>query len=381
MDRPTHPGRRKLLSATAIGAAVCVLAGASLLNASPSVDDRNQASTRSTGETALDPNGEIRNLPAPLRSLLADVQWVNTPPLRVEDLRGKVVLVNFWTYSCINSLRPLPYLRAWADKYRDRGLVVIGVHTPEFAFEHDLSKVRTMVAELPVGYPVMLDNDYDVWRTFDNNAWPGFYFVDAKGRVRHRTLGENGYAESEQWIQKLLAEASGTPVSEPLSRPSGEGAEAPPDWRNLRTPETYVGYARAENFSSPGGAKRDASVTYRAGSRLTLNHWGLSGKWTIGREYASLDGAAGKIAYRFHARDLHLVLGRAEASAPIRFRVTLDGQEPGGDHGADTDAEGWGTLDQDRMYQLIRQSGAVTDRTFEIEFFAPGARAYAFTFG
>jgi thiol-disulfide isomerase/thioredoxin len=373
---------RQVVTIIAIGFAVSGLACASLLTPSPSWDAPNQLPTRDVqGETTLQTNAKTRIVPAALSAMLSGRQWINTHPLGAEDLRGKVVLVNFWTYSCINSLRPLPYLRAWAEKYRDRGLVVIGVHTPEFAFEHDLAKVRRMVGDLAVDYPVVLDNSYDIWGAFNNNAWPGFYFVDANGRVRHRILGENSYAESERIIQKLLAEASGLPVSDPLTQPAGEGAQAPPDWQNLRTPETYVGFARAQNFASPGGAKRNTSSTYQTASRLVLRHWSLAGKWKIGPEYASLDGASGRITYRFHARDLHLVLGRGDASGAIRFRVTLEGQPPGANHGVDIDAEGWGILDQDRMYQLIRQSGTIADRTFEIEFFAPRARAYAFTFG
>jgi thiol-disulfide isomerase/thioredoxin len=321
------------------------------------------------------------SLPAPLPSLASKDQWINASPLRPEDLRNKVVVVNFWTFSCINSLRPLPYLRAWADKYKDRGLVVDGVHTPEFGFEHDFARVVAAARELPVGYPVVLDNDYGIWRNFENQAWPGFYFFDSSGHLRHHAFGEGGYDDAERLIQKLLSEATGAPVTDPVTEITGEGAQAAPNWDDLRTPETYVGYARSSNFSSPGGVKRDEASIYSRPAKLKLNHWGLSGSWTIGREYASLDDANGAIAFRFHARDLHLVLGRSTKSEVIRFRVTIDGKPPAADHGVDVDAEGFGVLRQDRMYQLIRQIAPVRERTFEIEFLAPGVRAYSFTFG
>jgi thiol-disulfide isomerase/thioredoxin len=376
------------IGAIGFAAVACVLSGAGLLPPSSSSDEgvliRNLA-TAQAQEAFMDTRAKTgtetaQRLAGPLRSLLDAPQWLNGP-LRSEDLQGKVVLVNFWTYSCINSLRPLPYLRAWAEKYKDRGLVVIGVHAPEFAFEHDLTKVRRAAAELPVGYPVVLDNDYGIWRAFNNQAWPGFYFFDAKGHLRNRVMGEGGYDLSERWIQKLLSEASGTPVVDQAVEPGGVGAQAPPDWTSLRSAETYVGSARSENLSSPGGVKRNTSTHYRAASRLPPDHWSLAGDWTIRGEYATVDEASGKIAYRFHARDLHLVLGREPGGDPIRFRVTIDGKPPGADHGADVDAEGWGSLDQDRMYQLVRQAGRVTDRTFEIEFLSLGARAYSFTFG
>jgi thiol-disulfide isomerase/thioredoxin len=376
------------LGAVALAAIVCVLAGASLVGSRPLAGESRQNFAIADPKEGADVN-EIKNsipqidkpLPHPLRSLAERRQWLNMPTLRAENLRGKVVLVNFWTYSCINSLRPLPYLRAWAEKYKDRGLAVIGVHTPEFAFEHDLAKVQAAAAELPVSYPVAIDNDYGIWNDFDNQAWPGFYFFDASGRLRHRVVGEGGYDQSERLIQKLLSEVSGAPVADPVTDIVGEGAQAAPDWDDLRTPETYVGYARASNFSSPGGVKRDASKLYSSPSKLQLNHWSLSGPWKIGREHAALEGASGKIAFRFHARDLHLVLGRVSGSDAIRFRVTIEGKPPGADHGVDVDAEGFGVLEQDRMYQLIRQVGHVREQTFEIEFFAPGARAYSFTFG
>ncbi len=313
-------------------------------------------------------------------SLLGARQWLNTP-LSAADIRGKVILVNFWTYSCINSLRALPYVRSWAEKYKDRGLVVIGVHTPEFMFEQDIANVRQATASLGVAYPVGTDNDYGIWRAFHNEAWPAFYFIGADGRVRHRMLGEGDYDKSERLIQQLLSEATGSPAAGDIVAISGKGAEAPADERDLRSPETYVGYTSARNFTSPRGAREDAPSLYRNVSALPLNHWSMAGVWTVGGEFAALNATPGSITYRFHARDLHLVLGPSAQGHPIRFRVKLDGAPPGSDHGVDVDADGWGTVQEPRLYQLIRQTGSVADRTFEIEFFDTGVRAYVFTFG
>jgi thiol-disulfide isomerase/thioredoxin len=320
-------------------------------------------------------------LTPPLSALLGSRPWLNTPPLRAEDLRGKVVLVNFWTYSCINSLRPLPYLRAWAEKYKDRGLVVVGVHTPEFGFEKDLANVRRNTAAQGVGYPVVLDSDYEIWRAFDNNAWPAFYFIGADGKVRRQVLGEGGYDKSERLIQQLLAEAGRAPVPSGLVAARGAGVQAAPDERDLGSPETYVGYGQATSFASPGGMKRDKPNLYRTAPAPPLNYWSLGGDWTVGREFATADAPSARIAFRFHARDLHLVMGPASRDHPIRFRVTIDGKPPGADHGVDVDAEGFGRLQEPRMYQLVRQARPVTDRTFQIEFLEAGARAYVFTFG
>ncbi len=320
-------------------------------------------------------------LGGPQASLLGAQPWLNTPPLRAQDLRGKVVLVNFWTYSCINSLRPLPYLRTWAAKYKDRGLVVVGVHTPEFGFEKNLANVRRAALVQGVGYPVVLDSDYGVWRAFDNNAWPAFYFIDAKGRVRHQKLGEGGYEESERLLQKLLAEARGAPVTDPITLIAGKGIQAAPDWRDLRSPESYVGYNQARDLASPGGVKEDAPSLYQAPRTLPVNRWSLAGRWTIGGEFATSNGPSAKLAYRFHARDLHLVLAPTAPGRPVRFRVRVDGAAPGAGHGVDVDAQGWGRVQDARLYQLVRQSGPVADRTFEIEFLDPGVRAYVFTFG
>jgi len=312
-------------------------------------------------------------------ALLAGGPWLNGAPLRPEDLRGKVVLVNFWTYSCINCLRNLPYVRAWADKYRDRGLVVVGVHTPEFAFEREAANVRSALHSLDVRYPVVLDNDYGIWRAFGNQAWPALYFIGADGRIRQRVLGEGGYARSEQLIQQLLSETGSMPAAG-IGVAPGQGSQAAPDEWNLRSEETYVGYDKAARFASPGGLAEDVPRLYRDAPALPLNHWSLGGEWTVGGESAALSGNAGSIRYRFHARDLHLVLA-PPPGGPVRFRVSLDGAPPGADHGSDVDADGWGSLKDVRLYQLVRQAGAVRERSFEIEFFDAGVRAYSFTFG
>ena len=327
------------------------------------------------------PAAPARALPSPLNSVLASRQWLNTPPLRPEDLRGKVVLVNFWTYSCINSLRPLPYVRTWAAKYKDRGLVVIGVHTPEFRFEKDVGNITRANAALGVGYPVAVDSERRIWDAFNNQAWPGFYFIGADGRVRRQKLGEGGYAESERLLQQLLSEARRAPVTDRITPVVGRGPEAAPDDRNLRSPETYVGYAQAADFASPGGLKFDVRSVYQTRPAVPINHWSLAGAWTVGSEFATSNTASAAISYRFHARDLHLVMGPGARNRPIRFKVTIDGAPPGADHGFDVDAAGRGTLQEPRMYQLVRQARPVADRTFKIEFLDPGARAYVFTFG
>jgi len=319
-----------------------------------------------------------------LPSLDGAVQWLNSPPLTAAGLRGKVVLVDFWTYSCINCLRTLPYTNAWARKYAPYGLVVIGVHAPEFAFERDIGNVKKAVHDLGIDYPVAIDNGYSIWRAFGNEYWPAHYFIDAQGRIRHHHFGEGEYAQSERAIQSLLAEA-GHP--EALNVPLGlagapaKGALAAADAADVRSPETYVGYARAEDFSSPGGVVRDAAHRYDAPARPGLNDWGLAGTWQVGAERASLAAPSGRIVYRFHARDLHLVLGPGANGQPVRFRVTLDGTAPGAAHGADVDEQGYGTVTGQRLYQLVRQPGAIADRTFAIEFLDPGVDAYAFTFG
>jgi len=291
------------------------------------------------------------------------------------------VLVDFWTYTCINWRRTLPYLRAWAEKYRDHGLVVIGVHTPEFGFEKNLENVQRAVGTLGIAYPVAVDSDYRIWRVFANRYWPAFYIVDAQGQIRHHQFGEGGYELAERVIQQLLTEADNANVPrEPVSLQPG-GAEAAADSRSLRSPETYVGYEQAENFASPGSAARNRAHVYAAPAHLKLNEWALLGDWTIGPEAALLNASDGRIAYRFHARDLNLIMGSTVHDAPVRFRIRIDGEPPGAAHGVDVDDQGNGTVSGPRMYQLIRQTGPISDRLFEIEFVAPNVQVFDFTFG
>ena len=329
----------------------------------------------------MGPSGQDPALSAPLASVLTAQKWLNTQPLRPEDLRGKVVLVNFWTFTCVNWLRTFPYVRAWAEKYKDRGLVVIGVHTPEFNVEKDFANVTRAAASLGVGYPVATENDYAIWRAFDNYAWPASYFIDADGRVRHHVLGEGHYDQSERWIQELLSEAGRAPVPGDLVTVSPKGPEVAADEEDLDSPETYVGYAKARGFTSSGGIREDVPSLYRRGAMLPLNSWALAGVWTVGREFATLNDKSGAITYRFHARDVNLVLVAPAEGHPVRFRVKIDGAPPGADHGVDVDANGAGSVQEPRLYQLIRQKRPVEDRTFEIEFLDPGVRAYVFTFG
>ncbi|MCG2842252.1 cytochrome c biogenesis protein DipZ [Sandaracinobacter sp. RS1-74] len=314
-------------------------------------------------------------------SLEGAVAWINSEPLTVEQLRGKVVLVDFWTYSCINCTRTIPYVRAWAERYADQGLVVIGVHAPEFAFEKRIGNVRRAVRDREITYPVAVDNDYRIWRAFRNRFWPAHYFIDAQGRIRHEHFGEGGYERSERVIQELLAEAAGARREDvTLVTPDARGAEAPPDLRRLRSGETYIGFSRASNFVSPERVAADRPQDYTVGNPR-LNQWGLSGNWTVGSEHATLNQPGGAITYRFSARDVHVVLGPAEDGRPIRFQVMIDGRAPGRDHGTDIDAEGNGRVTAPRLYQLIRQADEVRDRTFEIRFFDAGVEAFSFTFG
>jgi cytochrome c biogenesis protein CcdA/thiol-disulfide isomerase/thioredoxin len=316
-----------------------------------------------------------------LPSLAGAVEWLNSPPLTPEQLKGKVVLVDFWTYSCINCLRSIPYVRAWADKYRDQGLVVIGVHAPEFAFEKNIGNVKQAVAKLKIDYPVAVDNDYAIWRAFNNEYWPADYFIDANGKIRHHFFGEGDYAESEKVIQQLLAEAGKGNLPADMVSVSATGAEAASDEADVKSPETYIGFARSENFASPGGAVGDKPHDYATGDLSRLNDWGLSGDWTVGGQSASLNKTDGAISFRFHARDLHLVLGPSADGKPVRFRVTIDGAAPGESHGADVNSDGEGMVTDHRLYQLVRQSGPIMDRTFTIQFLDPDVQAYAFTFG
>ncbi|MEJ8821279.1 cytochrome c biogenesis protein DipZ [Variovorax humicola] len=313
-------------------------------------------------------------------SLAGAVQWLNSAPLTAEQLRGKVVLVDFWTYSCINCLRALPYVRAWSDKYKDKGLIVIGVHAPEFAFEKNVDNVRKAVKDLKVDYPVAIDNDYAIWRAFNNEYWPAHYFIDAKGNIRHHHFGEGEYVESERVIQQLLAEAGKGEMSGGFVKVDASGAQAAPDNADVKSPETYIGYERAENFAS-SGLVRDKAHAYATRPELKSGQWTLAGDWNVGGQSAVLDQGGGRISYQFHARDLHLVLGPGKDGKPVRFRVLIDGKPPGADHGVDIDAQGNGAVLEQRLYQLVRQQGSVTDRRFDIEFLDPGAEAFAFTFG
>ena len=318
---------------------------------------------------------------AALPSLGGATGWLNSQPLTAAGLRGKVVLIDVWTYTCINWLRQLPYVRAWAEKYKERGLVVIGVHSPEFAFEKNVDNVRRAAKDMRVDYPIAIDNNYAIWRALKNEYWPALYFVDARGRIRHHHFGEGEYERSERIIQQLLSEAGSVGIGHDLVLVDGRGLEAAADWGSLKSPENYVGYERTENFASPGGAVLDKRRVYAAPTRLRLNHWSLSGDWTIKKQLTMLNNPNGRIAYRFHARDLHLVMGPAARGASVRFRVLIDGKPPGPAHGIDVDDKGYGMVTEQRLYQLIRQPKPIADRQFEIEFLSPGVEVFALTFG
>ncbi len=323
-----------------------------------------------------------------LPSLDGANEWLNSPPLTPAKLRGKVVLVNFWTYTCINWLRTFPYVRAWAEKYRDHGMVLIGVHTPEFTIERNVENVRQALKTRMIDYPVAIDNDYAIWGAFNNHYWPALYFVDAQGHIRHHQWGEGDYERSEMVIQQLLSEAGMGVIEPELIAVTGgaQGIEAGADWSSLRSPETYVGYERAENFASLDTPSPDRAVInqahdYTAPPKLSLNEWSLSGNWKVGRQAAMLNKTNGRVAYCFHARDLHLVMGPVVKGSSVRFRVSIDGQAPGAAHGSDVDAQGNGTATEQRLYQLIRQPKPIVDHQFEIEFLDSGAEVFAFTFG
>ena len=321
--------------------------------------------------------------PAPeamIPSLSGATTWINSQPISPDQLRGKVVLIDFWTYTCINWRRTAPFLRAWVDRYGKSGLLLIGVHSPEFVFERDLDNVRQEVKDIRVDYPVAVDSDFSIWKAFGNEYWPALYVFDSRGQLRHTVFGEDGYEEAEQVIRKLLEEAGRDPGSDPTPV-DARGFELPADWKDLRSAENYVGQRRTLNFASPGGIVAGEKHRYDVPSGLKLNRWGLSGTWTVSGDRATTSAPGGKIAYRFHARDLNLVMAPEARGKAIKFRVLLDGKPPGAAHGIDVDAEGNGTLGDQRMYQLIRQPGAVGDRLFEIEFAEPGASAFSFTFG
>jgi thiol-disulfide isomerase/thioredoxin len=322
----------------------------------------------------------IDRAPRELASLGRTVEWINSPPLMPDSLLGKVVVVDFWTYTCINWLRTLPYIRAWTQKYGE-GLVVIGVHTPEFGFERNVDNVRRAVRQMGIDYPIAIDNEYAIWRAFNNQYWPALYLIDVRGRVRQHYFGEGEYAQSEIAIQRLLAEAGAGGIGQGAMSVAASGVEAPGDWGNLRSSENYVGYDRTENFASPGGRALDRRRLYAAPRRLALNEWALTGEWTMGRQATVLSSPNGRIVCRFHARDLHLVMGPPRQGNSVRFRVSIDGQPPGPAHGLDVDDGGNGTVVEPRLYQLIRQPKPIVDRQFEIEFLDAGVETFAFTFG
>jgi len=317
----------------------------------------------------------------PMPDLSGVVGWLNSSPMNSKSLRGKVVLVDFWTYTCINSLRPLPYVKSWAAKYKDAGLVVIGVHSPEFSFEKEPGNVQNATQELNISYPVAIDSNHEIWDAFNNQYWPAQYLVDAKGRIRYHHFGEDDYEEIERHIQDLLKENGASGFNESAVRVFAGGIEAAPDFAHLQSRETYIGYGQTQNFASPERLARDSNKEYSATAKLTLNHWALSGLWNVNAESAVLQAALGRIVFRFHSRDLHLVMAPMKDGKPVRFKVTLDGTAPGENCGIDTAPDGTGEVREPRLYQLIRQKGQIADRTFEIEFLDPGVHALDFTFG
>jgi len=347
------------------------------ISESASASDGTGASVTAVADPAPVKLGHEGEFP----SLSGAVAWLNSPPLTREGLRGKVVLIDFWTYSCINCLRSIPYVEAWSEKYKNDGLVVIGIHTPEFAFEKDPANVKKSLADLKITYPVAIDSDYAIWNAFKNQYWPAHYFIDAQGSIRYHHFGEGNYDESEQVIQQLLREKNSTVKTGGFVNVIAAGAQAAPDLDDVASPETYIGYTRQENYVSPQPILQGKQQNYSAPARLNVNDWGLAGVWNVSGESAVLVTAPGKVIFRFHARDLHLVLGPGQGGKPVRFRVRIDGAAPGTDHGADAGENGDGTVNEYRLYQLIRQKGKVEDRIFEIEFLDPSVQAFAFTFG
>jgi thiol-disulfide isomerase/thioredoxin len=326
---------------------------------------------------------QIRGRPPPAEfpSLAGATEWLNSAPLTPAALRGKVVLVDFWTFTCVNWLRTLPYLRAWAAKYKDKGLVIIGVHTPEFGIEKDVGDVRRSVKEFGVEFPVAIDNDSAIWNAFENRYWPALYLFDTQGHLRHRQFGEGGYEHTERIVQQLLEETGAREVDHRLATPEVRAIEESADSLNLSSPETYVGHDRADRFASPGGAARDERHVYRFPEKLAVNGWALSGDWTVGGESALSNARNARLAYRFHARDLNIVMAPAVRTTPVRFRVLIDGKPPGASHGVDVDEEGAGAVTAPRLYQLIRQPGSIVHRQFEVEFLDLGVKVFSFTFG
>ena len=351
-----------------LGAGVLAVAGARLGVYGPLMHSTTHALRHPAGEGQL----------ASLRTATA---WLNSPPLTADRLRGKVVLIDIWTYTCINWLRTLPYVRAWSAKYKSQGLVVVGVHSPEFPFEHDLDNIRRAAKDMRVEYPIAVDNDFSIWRAFDNNYWPALYLLDGDGKIRYRHFGEGEYDRSEHNIQRLLKDAGARSLSSELAAVVPQGAEVAADWASLKSPETYIGYGRAENFASSDGAVVDERHVYATPARLRLNEWGLSGDWTVTQGAAAVNVPNGRIVYRFHARDVNVIMGPSARGVPARFRVLIDGQPPAAAHGVDVDERGNGTVAEQRMYQLIRQPKPIVDRRFEIEFPDAGVEAFCFTFG
>lgn len=383
MSKEINYNRRRFLGTTTVTAAAALLGIYSLAKAQFS-QTKTGGSTQDQGQSLVHPRLLAvfqTSIEDKLPSLGSANPWLNSPPLTAADLHGKVVLINFCTYTCINWLRSLPYVRAWAERYKEQGLVVIGVHTPEFDFEHDLANVRRAAKALRVDYPIVIDNDYGIWRAFNNHYWPALYFIDAQGQIRHHHFGEGDYELSEMVIQQLLAETGIGGLGHGLVSMEAQGVEVAADWNSLRSPENYVGYDRTENFVSPGGPILDERWVYTAPTQLSLNQWALSGDWTMGRQAVELNEANGRIVCSFQARDLHLVMRPAVPGASVRFRVHLDGQPPSAAHGVDVDDQGNGTVTEQRLYQLIRQPKPITARQFEITFLDPGVQVYAFTFG
>jgi thiol-disulfide isomerase/thioredoxin len=333
------------------------------------------------GGQALPPKAVQLPIERALLSIRSATTWLNSSPLTADDIRGKVVLIDFWTYTCINWLRTLPYVRAWANKYKDQGLVVIGVHTPEFAFEKNLENVRRAARDMQVDYPIAVDNGYTIWNAFENRYWPALYFIDGQGQIRDHQFGEGDYDRSERIIQQLLKEAGAGGTRQELIAIEASGAEVAADWGNLKSSENYLGYERTENFASPGGAVLDKRRVYELPKKLKLNQWALSGDWTVEKPAITLNKAQGRITYRFHARDLHLVMGPSASDKPVRYRVLIDGLPPVDAHGVDVDDQGYGMVTEQRLYQLIRQPKPIADRQFEIEFLDSGVDAFSFTFG
>lgn len=371
-----RPSRRSRLTLLALCAALLILSGLAFAAFAPA---------RSAVLAQQMPEGVPSIVGTkPLWSLSGATGWLNSPPLKAKELKGKVVLIDFWTYSCINCLRSMPYIEAWSKKYKDAGLVVIGIDTPEFGFEHKLDNVKLAIQKYGITFPVALDANYTIWNAFHNEFWPADYLIGPDGRVRYEHFGEGNYAEFEGLIQSLLRERDEqkkSAVPEGVVSVLGHGAEAPGDFAQLDSPETYIGYARAARFASPGGLHQDAKHSYTLPPSLALNQWGFRGVWTDHPQVAVLNSPTGEIAFHFHARDLNLVLGPTKNGKPVRFRITIDGHAPGADHGVDVDAEGNGVVREYRLYQLVRQREGVHDQTFRIEFLEPGVQAFSFTFG